>query len=239
MADYDASATETVRKMLWPTSLDTNDERDGWGRYHDADSGYDYLYNPTTGESRWLSRAVDEVRGGQPPDVPKFNDRLLVVFETCCCEQPTAFVETLVRAPCYLCASAVVFGVAIVAFVQRCCDVTTAGRLLARALLYFREAMLFLACAVTLAVPCTALVIYRTMPLDTDEDWDVQPLPTLLGHVDPRRFWAFTLGRTSNANNGDPLATDEPSLDYPWTGPILHPPSQGPSILPCPEPGLV
>ena len=42
--------------------------------------------------------------------------------------------------------------------------------------------------------------------------------------MDPRRFWAFYLGRCSLANNGyyDPLLG---SLDWPWAGAVLHPPT--------------
>lgn len=60
------------------------------------------------------------------------------------------------------------------------------------------------------------------MPLD-DSDWDLKGLPTLAGVVDPRRFWAFYLGRCSLANNGyyDP---NFGAVDWPWTGDILHPP---------------
>ena len=60
------------------------------------------------------------------------------------------------------------------------------------------------------------------MPLD-DGDWDLAPLPTLLGCVDPRRFWAFHLGRAALANNGE-YDAKRGSMDWPWRGPILHPP---------------
>ena len=58
----------------------------------------------------------------------------------------------------------------------------------------------------------------------------IRPLPTLIGHVDPRRFWAFSLGRCALAEDGFYDAALG-SLDS-WKGPILHPPrTEAPASL--------
>ena len=119
--------------------------------------------------------------------------------------------------------AAVLAAFAAVVCVSRGCDGRAGGRVARRARAYLREGVLFAAAACTLAVPGTAAAVYRGMPLD-DGDWDVRGLPTAAGLVDPRRFWALSLGRASLANNGfyDPGL---PSLDWPWAGAVLHPPN--------------
>eukprot|EP00937_MAST-01D_sp_MAST-1D-sp2_P000730 g730.t1 len=89
----------------------------------------------------------------------------------------------------------------------------------ARALL--REAVLFLAGALSLLVPCCAMSVYRRF--STDREWDAAPLWTVAGRVDPRRFAAFNrppLGQMEWARNaqfeGDQCMDD-------WPGTILHP----------------
>ena len=95
----------------------------------------------------------------------------------------------------------------------------------ARAKGFFREGLLFLAAALALCLPGAALFVYREMPAD-DGDWRVRCVPTCLGGVDPRRFWAFSLGRCALADDGyyDPALG---SKDWPWTGAVLHPPRVG------------
>jgi len=55
---------------------------------------------------------------------------------------------------------------------------------------------------VVLSFVCLVLRVsrYRTIPND-DSDWDVQPLWTLIGDVDPRRFWVIRHGTGSFAEN--------------------------------------
>lgn len=268
-------AVTLVRKMLIPTALERHydpkaptERAAGWERYCDPSTGYEYLYHPATGESKWIREAVDhfrelkatpsssiihnplalesseiklEQRGDANcdlDDTPRRHDIskgweahlcnwVLLFFETSFCEQPAALIEALFRFPSYAVAALFTFGIAIIVLFVRCCDCTTATTLIRQSARYLREALLFLAAGISLLVPCISLLIYRTVRFD-QSGWDVKPLPSVLGAVDPRRFWAFFLGRASLANNGEP-SLNSPSLDYPWSGYILHPPYHVPS----------
>ena len=101
----------------------------------------------------------------------------------------------------YLVGAAVLYALAFLVCLARGCDCDGGARVSQRARGFCREGLLFLACLPTLAVPCSPLLLYRDMPLD-DGDWRLRPLPTLLGGVDPRRFWAFALGRCALADDG-------------------------------------
>lgn len=214
-------AVNMVRKMLIPTALE---ERRGWERYVDPATGCEYLYHPATGESKWVGRAVDLVRGdltrrqeSQQGEVEEYDDEPhWGTLETICCEQPAAFVEALVRCPCYAIAAVFISCVGIFVFFARGCDIETGGRLMVQSMRYFRESLLFFAAALSLLIPCSSLLIYRSF----EDERSIHPLPTVIGAVDPRRFWAFNLGRASFATHRD----TEMTLDYPWTGSILHPP---------------
>lgn len=65
---------------------------------------------------------------------------------------------------------------------------------------WLREGLLLLAATCTLALPGMSLTVYRDFNPDKDE-WDLSPIPTLLGKVDPRRFYTFSLGQGSMAAN--------------------------------------
>ena len=135
-------------------------------------------------------------------------------------EDDTALLEALLRGPLYIVGGALLALGAVVVCVARGRD-GGGGKVARNAVDFLREGCLFLAAALSLLLPGAAALIYRNMPLD-DGDWDLRPLPTPLGAVDPRRFWAFYLGRCALANNGyyDPGLG---SLDWPWTGAVLHP----------------
>ena len=150
-------------------------------------------------------------------------DRALVVLEGLACEQPGALAEAVGRCPFYLLGAAVLHVLAFLVCASRGLDCAAGAKVAAKANAFLREGLLFAAAAASLAVPGAVFVVYRDMPLD-DGDWHVRGLPTVLGLVDPRRFWALYIGRCSLANNGyyDPAVG---SLDWPWSaGGILHPP---------------
>ena len=269
--------------MVTPTMLGEV-EPGQWVRHLDPRTGHTYLYNESTGESKWAGTAVEEVRSAlrgtagslhaEPPAVREAEegpaelemvalegcedddeaklqearvwrgrgmvrtiryqrqsgltwheracDRLLLVLEGCCCETPAALVEAAVRVPFYLGGAACLFLLSGAVCLARGCAFKKGFALLHRSFLYLREALLLAAAALTIALPCCVFSIYKEMPAD-DGDWDVAPIPTLLGSVDPRRFYTFHLGRASLANNRD---YDErlPSLDT-WPGRILHIPN--------------
>lgn len=88
---------------------------------------------------------------------------------------------------------------------------------------YFREGMLCFSATITLIIPFTMIFIYRQLFL-CKIDFDLCPLPTLLGWVDSRRFLVVCYGSGSSASNivradGDTLT----SMDS-WTGDILFSP---------------
>lgn len=294
------SAAATVRSMMLPTTIPERPHE--WETFRDRASGCEYLYNPSSGESKWAASAADQVRAAlHPKDASagetggetaaaatplrlelasprrcdlerainaafddsddsddgavlsgaaeeaaldrvwrsrgvlrtvrrrrrehlscgeRACDRCLAVLEIGCCEQPAALLEALLRGPLYIVGGALLALGAVVVCVARGRD-GGGGKVARNAVDFLREGCLFLAAALSLLLPGAAALIYRNMPLD-DGDWDLRPLPTPLGAVDPRRFWAFYLGRCALANNGyyDPGLG---SLDWPWTGAVLHP----------------
>jgi len=89
---------------------------------------------------------------------------------------------------------------------------------------WLREGLLLMSATLTLAIPGMALMVYRHFDADGD-DWDLHPIPTLLGYVDPRRFYTFCLGQGSMASNAF-YDADMGSMDtiQHGGGGILHPP---------------
>jgi len=65
---------------------------------------------------------------------------------------------------------------------------------------WLREGLLLPSATFTFAIPGMALMVYRHFDADGD-DWDLHPISTLLGYVDPRRFYTFCLGQGSMASN--------------------------------------
>ncbi|CAN0418502.1 unnamed protein product, partial [Hapterophycus canaliculatus] len=67
-----------------------------------------------------------------------------------------------------------------------------------------REGLLFLVASLTLAVPfSTTCTVYGEV--SEDAAWDVRPVPTALGDVDPLRFFVFAFGQAGElAANGRP-----------------------------------
>lgn len=70
----------------------------------------------------------------------------------------------------------------------------------------FKESAKSLAASFSLLVPCIApCFVYRLY--DLDEEWDLAPIPTVLGWVDARRFVTFTFGGGFLARNVSPVYT--------------------------------
>ena len=63
----------------------------------------------------------------------------------------------------------------------------------------FREASLCAAATLTLLVPGAGIFVYRRY--HQDGEWDLSTVPTILGHVDSRRFISFSYGNGSFASN--------------------------------------
>jgi hypothetical protein len=74
--------------------------------------------------------------------------------------------------------------------------------------------LLTIAAVLTLLLPCTACLVYRNH--DDEEEWDLAPLPTILGWVDSQRFAVFTMGggalaRVRSGSRGDATGTSSSS----------------------------
>lgn len=147
----------------------------------------------------------------------RFNDRMFggfLLLHACLCEAPLAVVEGLLRGPLYLAAAA---WVAIVALVGASGHAEQRAELSRHAAALAREGILLLCASLTLAVPfSTTCTVYGEVADRGDDDWDVGPVPTLLGAVDPLRFFVFAFGQAGEfAANGRPEPlhqTDSPHL---------------------------
>lgn len=120
----------------------------------------------------------------------------------CLCEAPLAVIEGLTRAPCYLIAAV---WVAVVAQVEAAGDAREDERLrlMGRARALAREAVLLFLASLTLAVPCSTCFTVYADATSVAGAWDARPVPTLLGGVDPLRFFVFANGQVAEfARNG-------------------------------------
>lgn len=72
--------------------------------------------------------------------------------------------------------------------------------------LYFREILLTVAAIISLAIPGCIYLVYREFSYEND--WELRPIPTILGVVDVRRFAAITFG-------GGALAVNSGAQGYP------------------------
>jgi hypothetical protein len=75
----------------------------------------------------------------------------------------------------------------------------------------FRETLLCSVSTLTLCIPGAACLVYRRY--SKDDDWELAPLPTLLGMVDARRFISFSFGNGSFASNVLYSLNNDKSLD--------------------------
>lgn len=133
------------------------------------------------------------------------NSRLFawfVLLHGCLCEAPLAVLEGLVRGPLYLVAAA---WIAIVSLIGASSHAEQRAELSQHAAALAREGILLLVATLTLAVPfSTSFTVYGEVIYRTD-DWDVRTVPTLLGAVDPLRFFVFAFGQAGElASNGRP-----------------------------------
>jgi len=108
----------------------------------------------------------------------------LLCFHVLMCETPFAILECLVKFPILLFVGVLLFLSAIV---------TQLPLLKELAKSWLTEALLVFSSMLTLILlPGSGLYVYRDF--DPDEEWEMRPLPTLVGWVDSRRFWAFVTG---------------------------------------------
>jgi hypothetical protein len=134
-------------------------------------------------------------------------------FHACACEAPLAAVEAIVHGTALLllagltgAATALVYlaeprRVASRDFGQ---DEALSAYMLQFVRRWGREGLLFAASAASLLFfPCSACFVYRGFSAEEEDEWNLSPLPTFLGGVDPRRFCTFAFGQGSSAGNVD------------------------------------
>lgn len=137
---------------------------------------------------------------GRDPDKPKFDDdgsvtfacyTFMVFFHGCLCESPAAALEA-----CLLATLAILRGLALSLVAVRNGGSTRAW---GPAKCEFREAIVCM-CAVPslLALVPGGLVYSGFRALD---DWNMRPLWTVIGRVDPRRFSTFAKGQGVDSEN--------------------------------------
>ena len=215
--------------MVSPTSADVFRQSD----FDDGEAYTDDKAEDAALARNWkkkgMLRTVERHRRTKLEGCDRVCDRIALVMEVACCEQPAACLEALCRCPGYLLGSLFLYVLSVLVCVSRGCDCDAGGRVSAKAGAYLREGCLFLASALSLLVPGMAFVVYKHAARRRRRL--VHPAaPTIIGHVDPRRFWAFSLGRCALADDGFYDAALG-SLDS-WKGPILHPPrTEAPASL--------
>ena len=105
-------------------------------------------------------------------------------------EGPLAIVEAAIRGAMFLVVSIILFllGIMFGSF-----------SLLRVSYFLVRDSLLCFAAVITLCLPGAPVFVYRWY--DRNGEWELAPIPTLLGWVDSRRLSCFTLGNGSFALN--------------------------------------
>ena len=119
-----------------------------------------------------------------------------------CCEGPSAVIEGYFKAICCFFASLFLVLIGLASLNLK--------YFFPAARAYFRESCLFLGASLTLMVPCSATAcVYRRF--SAVDDWEVCPVLTVFGKVDPRRFGTFEGGDAAMAVNV--YKYEAPSMD--------------------------
>ena len=84
-----------------------------------------------------------------------------------------------------------------------------------------REAIICAACALTFLLPLAGCFVYRSYR-SSEEEWDLAPMPTLVGWVDTRRFFVLCLGGGSNAERGHPVFVQDDDYISETSGEVIY-----------------
>lgn len=141
----------------------------------------------------------------------------------CLFEGPCAFLETIVRSFIFLIGTLVCALLAILIASSKAYYVGQAKKLL-------RETIICAAAALSLAlIPCVPCAVYRYYK--EDANWDLAPIPSVVGWVDTRRYMAFCYGGGSMAQTTENSINQNKLLDFhmkssldSWPGSILFSP---------------
>ena len=218
--------TDTALKMgddKLNVKLLTNSK--GWERYFDDENQAYYLFNPLTHESKWditeeksserifESDEVDEEVSideedhlDKQRDVTKLSrdkrmrlvmkfDFVVLFLNTMFIENPICIIEGLLRC-CFLLFLAVSY------LIRDClCNNTIQSNADINCLVIMEDVLFCFAAVISLLIPGMIFFIYANY--DTVDDWELAPIPTLIGVSDMRRFWIISFGNAELASNID------------------------------------
>jgi hypothetical protein len=200
-----------------------------WDRFYDETYKAYYWYNRVTGESQWdearpeeTAQETDEeqqlIAKEEAPQLPSemVSFRRFLYCNAVIVEQPLCCIEVVLRL-------SFLSGLAIVmVFYYLMIRQSLRG-----AVVMFRtirqDFILTAAAGLTLLVPGMILYIYRNF--NPQEDWNLAPLPTLMGKVDCRRFGAITLFGSGNLAKNVNESRAFPSEDI-WEESIVCSPKE-------------
>lgn len=164
----------------------------------DNNSNNDYTIDEDEKELLLLSRSKKE-NDTLTPEQRKIYDktrRVIVIYSrfiyihAFLVEGPISIIEGIIR-------FAIFFGLGSIFLLL---SFFTLKWLKLYSILFIRESLLTLSAITTIALlPGSVMSIYRRY--HDENDWDLAPLPTIMGWVDTRRFITFTHGNGSSAKN--------------------------------------
>ena len=164
---------EKKKRLLSGSSHEIGDRRHGRGDDDDDDDDND---DETT-----LMEDIDRVYAETEGDIVCYYRCMMVT--ACIFEGPLAVIEAVIRALIFFLIGVIYILLAILRERERDYWYIQAKKCM-------REVMLCLAIAITFLIPFTGCCVYRTYRSDESE-WDIAPMPTVLGWVDTRRFFTF------------------------------------------------
>ena len=133
------------------------------------------------------------------PEQRKVHDntrRAIAIYSRCLCihalliEGPLCIIEGIIRIAIFLTLGIIILIVSLF----------TLKWLKPYGLLFIKESLLTLSAILTITLlPGSVMLVYRWY--HDENDWDLAPIPTIMGWVDARRFITFTNGTGSLAKN--------------------------------------
>jgi hypothetical protein len=224
-----------------------------WVRYYDEEHSSYYLYNEKTGESVWEVDFMQEVTEAsessglhnRSADTSETNSRKLprtfrskdyerdvpltpaeqLQYDLLCYSRFLFVHATLVEAPLAIVEALLRVVAMVVVGLFRIIFLVCRGKrakAMGTTMLYVREIILVSAAALSLAIPGLICAVYWNH--SHEEEWELRPLPTLLGGVDMRRFAVISYGSGALASNaaGYTRVTDAAEQPDPGKSGVEH-----------------
>ena len=240
-----SDSLNTVRKEEKETMKFRDEEEnqgnkyDGWTKYYDKQYKAYYWYNSITGESVWDDQSTEENgenvrrpelesqglltgRGKEDADQDEINEfksstdvfcfSAFLYCNAVFLEQPFCFTECLIRIALLGC-----YGLAYLVYYLLLKRSWRGGYVGLKRIT--RDVVLTSCVALSLLIPGFLLYSYREYR--PENDWNLAPLPTILGKVDMRRFAVLTVfGSGTLAKNIDSTSPSFLSEDV-WEDSII------------------